>query len=498
MNNFYISTSIAYANWTPHLWFAMESIIADTIARSQKMLWKDVFFLTWTDEHWIKIVKTAKENWLSPIELCDKNSSEFKKLKESLNLSWDDFIRTTDKKKHWPTVQWLWKKLEEKWDIYKKEYEWLYCEWCEAFMNEKDLVEWKCPIHKKELTKVSEENYFFKLSKYSDQILKLLKTWEIKIVPDFRKNEILKMLEWDWLKDVSFSRPVSTLPWWVPVPWDDSQNMYVWCDALTNYISALWANDDNEKYQKYWENAKKVHCIWKDIVRFHAWIWIWMLLSAEIPLPNYIHIHGFLTSEWEKMSKSLWNVVDPFEYASEFWEDALRYYLLREVPTWRDADFSREHFKNIYNAHLANWLWNLVNRVAVMSKKNWVIPNGKMENAKIKNLFDDKIQSVKEEFKTQIENLDTNLALITAWELVDFWNKQMDEIKPWVLKKEDESKFIEVMQNFLLLIRGIWHLLDPFMPNTSEKIFKILWTEYWSEQWTSLWEPEILFQRLES
>ena len=491
MNNFFITTSIAYANWAPHLWFAMESIIADTIARSQKMLWKDVYFLSGTDEHWIKIFKTAEENWMTPIELCDKNSSKFKELKESLNLSWDDFIRTTDQKKHWPWAKKIWELLEKKWDIYKKYYDWKYCEWCESFIAEKDLVEWKCETHKKEPTLISEENYFFKLSKYSDKILKLLESWEIKIVPDFRKNEILKMLEWEWLKDVSFSRPTKSLPWGIPVPWDESQKMYVWCDALTNYISAIWYWKDEKLFQKYWENNNEiVHCIWKDIVRFHAWIWIWMLLSAELNLPKIIHIHGFLTSEWEKMSKSTWNIVDPFEYSSEFWEDALRYYLLREVPTWRDADFSKEHFKKIYNAHLANWLWNLVNRVSVMSKKNWIKP---VQNISLENFWE-KIAKIEKNFEEKIKNYDTNLALIEVWKLVDFWNKQMDEIKPWILKKENEEKFEEVMQNFLILIKNIWELLSPFMPKTSEKILKILW---FSKNWTELWEPEILFQRLE-
>ena len=492
MNKTYVTTSVAYVNWAPHLWFAMESIIADIIARSQKMLWKDVYFWTWTDEHWIKIVKTAQEKWMSIIELCDKNALEFKRLKESLNLSWDNFIRTSDQEKHWPWVIKIWGLLEKKWDIYKKHYEWEYCEWCESFIPQKELIEWKCEIHKKKPTPISEENYFFRLSKYSDAILKLLKSWEIKIVPDFRKNEILKMLEWEWLKDVSFSRPSNSLPWWVPVPWDDTQNMYVWCDALTNYISALWYWRNEKLFKKYWESedSEIVHCIWKDIVRFHAWIWIWMLLSAELRLPKIIHIHWFLTSEWEKMSKSTWNVVDPFEYTEEFWEDALRYYLTREIPTWRDSDFSRDHFKKIYNAHLANWLWNLVNRVSVMSKKNWVKP---VQDLTLEN-FKEIIKKVKNNFTEKSKEYDTNLALIEAWKLVDFWNKQMDEIKPWVLKKEDEKKFEEVMQNFLILIKETWELLYPFMPKTSEKILEILG---FSENWTELWEPEILFQRLE-
>lgn len=486
IKNFYISTSIAYANWEPHLWFAMESILADTINRSQKMFWKDTFFLTWTDEHWIKIFKKAEELWMTAKELCDKNSEKFRNLKTELNLSNDDFIRTTDQKKHWPWAQKIWEKLEEKWDVYKKHYDWKYCEWCESFLPEKDLVEWKCAIHKKEPVTIAEENYFFKLSKYSDQILDLLKTDKLKIVPSFRKNEIMKMLEWEGLKDVSFSRPTKSLPWWIPVPSDENQNMYVWCDALTNYISALWYSENSENFEKYWNNWQVVHSIWKDIVRFHAWIWIWMLLSAEIKIPDVIHIHWFLTSEWEKMSKSIWNVVNPIDYTSKYWIDRLRYFLLREVPTWRDADFTHSQFVNICNAHLSNWLWNLVNRVSVMSKKNWV----KKWKTTLEN-FSEKISSSWKNYEEKIKEFDTQWALVEAWELVDFWNKQMDELKPWLVKKDEnlwwEEKFVEIMQNFLELIKEIWKILQPFIPETSDKILKI---------YEDI-EPEILFERIE-
>jgi len=290
------------------------------------------------------------------------------------------------------------------------------------------------------------------------------------------------MLEWEGLKDVSFSRPTKSLPWWIPVPSDENQNMYVWCDALTNYISALWYSDNSENFQKYWENWQVVHSIWKDIVRFHAWIWIWMLLSAEIKIPDVIHIHWFLTSEWEKMSKSTWNVVDPIDYTSKYWTDRLRYFLLREVPTWRDADFTHSQFVNICNAHLSNWLWNLVNRVSVMSKKNWV----EKWDLTLEN-FSEKISTTKKNFSEKMKEFDTQGALVEAWDLVEFWNKQMDELKPWVIKKEDESRFVEVMQNFQELIREIWEILEPFIPETSEKILKIY----------ESWESEILFERIE-
>lgn len=491
--NFYITTSIAYVNWAPHLWHALEDILADSINRSQKLFWKNTRFLTWSDEHWVKIFKKAEELWISAQEMCDKNSWKFRDLKNSLNIWFDDFIRTTDQKRHWPSVQKMWEKLEEKWDIYKKHYDWKYCEWCESYLSEKDLVDWKCEIHKKEPVIISEENYFFKLSKYSDQILDLLKTDKLKIVPSFRKNEIIKMLEWEWLKDVSFSRPKNSLPWWVPVPWDENQNMYVWCDALTNYISALDYKNNWEDFENFWENWEIVHSIWKDIVRFHAWIWIWMLLSAEIKIPDVIHIHWFLTSNWEKMSKSTWNVVDPVEYIEKYWADRLRYFLLREVPTWRDADFTHEQFMNICNAHLSNWLWNLVNRVSVMSKKNWVEKIWKVCEKWIfsMKIFEEKVSETWKNFEEKIsmdfKNYDTCWALVEAWELVDFWNKQMDELKPWIVKKENEEKFIEIMQNFLELMKEIWKILAPFIPETSDRILEIY----------ENWEQVILFERIE-
>ena len=504
MSNFFVSTSIAYVNWKPHLWFAMESIVADVIARFKRLEWYEVFFLTWTDEHGIKIYKTAQAIDITALELCDMNSEKFKHLWNLLNLTNDDFIRTSDKQRHWPSVQWIWQKLHNSWDIYLKHYEWLYCEWCECFMWDKDLVDGQCPNHKKEHTKISEENYFFKLSKYSDKILSLINSNKIEIIPHFRKNEILSMLKWEWLKDVSFSRPAKSLPWWVPVPWDKSQNMYVWCDALTNYISALDAKNDSEQFTKYWKNSNKVHCIWKDIVRFHAWIWIWMLLSAWIELPNFIHIHWFLTSQWQKMSKSLWNVVDPVEIVEKYWLDSLRYYLLREVPTWRDADFNTKQFEQLHNAHLVNWLWNLVNRVIVMSNKHWINPGW----SKSKD-FEEVITNTWKNTIHIFKKLDTHAWLLEIWKLVDFWNKKMDELKPWIIVKENKESFELVMKDFLELIRHIAYLIESYLPDSANKIFQILnisksndikeiqainWQD---EKWEKLEGAKLLFEKIE-
>ena len=372
-NPFFISTSIAYVNSVPHVGFAMESIEADSIARWMRFVGRDAFFLTGTDEHGVKIAKTAEELGLQTKELCDKNSDRFRDLKDSLNLSSNDFIRTSDQKQHWPGPIKIWNKMMKNGDIKKQSYEALYCYGCEAFKTEKELDEnGECPNHKRKPDPIAEENYFFKLSKYSEQIAELIETDTLRIVPEFRKNEILNLAK-SGFHDISFSRPADKLPWGVPVPGDDTQTMYVWCDALTNYISGLdYGQKDESQYEKYWVNGETMHVIGKDILRFHAGIWIGMLLSAGEPIPDNIFVHGFLTSEGEKMSKSLGNAVDPFAEVETYGADALRYFLLREVPIGRDSDFTRQRFEDNYQAHLANGLGNLSSRIHKLCERNEV------------------------------------------------------------------------------------------------------------------------------
>ena len=346
---------------------AMEFIETDSIARYKRLMGYDTFFLTGTDEHGVKIYNTAKAANVPVKEFVNENAAVYKELKGILHLSYDDFIQTSDQIRHWPACQKLWKKMAEKGDIYEKEYEGLYCEGCEMFLKETELVDGKCPIHKKEPTPLKEKNYFFKLSKYSDQIVKLIESGQLKIVPDFRKTEFLNMAK-EGLLDVSFSRPRDVLPWGVDVPDDPNQVMYVWCDALTNYISAIGYAQETDQFKKYW--PADMHVIGKDIVRFHAGIWIGMLLSAEVELPKSILIHGFITHDGEKMSKTLGNVVDPIELSIQYGTDALRYYLLREIPVGRDGDYNKKHFIERYNSDLANNLGNLVNRVHTLITRN--------------------------------------------------------------------------------------------------------------------------------
>jgi methionyl-tRNA synthetase len=508
-NNFYISTSIAYANAAPHLGFALESIITDCIARYKRMNKKDVFFLTGTDEHGIKIYKTAKDKGLSAKELCDNNVVKFQELSQLLHIANNDFIRTSDSQRHWPTAQKIWKQLDENSDIYKKSYTGNYCEGCERFMQEKELIDGLCPHHKKPLSKVSEENYFFRLSKYSDQILKKIESKEIEIIPEFRQNEILSMLKEDGLKDVSFSRPKENLPWGIPVPNDESQVMYVWCDALTNYISALDYSQNSNNYQKYWKESERVHVIGKDIVRFHAGIWIGMLFSADIPLPNKIIIHGFLTTEGKKMSKSLGNVIDPFLEVEKYGVDAIRYFLLSQIPLGQDYDFKREQFENIYNAHLANNLGNLVNRVHTLCTKHGITPDMIQDTPAISQTFKIRLKESFKNYHGYMEKHEPHKALEEVCHILDFANKQMDELKPWIAVKEKPESLKDILPPFLELLRQLTILIAPFIPETTQKIRLVLglkdrdlyFTDIeWNEEknhWKELGERVILFPRLD-
>ena len=508
-NNLYISTSIAYVNGAPHLGFALESIMADSITRYQKLKNRDTFFLTGTDEHGIKVYKTAQEQGTSALELCNKNAQKFQELTEVLNISNNDFIRTSDSKKHWPTAQKIWQELDENGDIYKKSYTGYYCEGCETFMQEKDLIDGLCPHHKKALLEVSEENYFFRLSKYSDQILKAIESKEIEIVPEFRQNEIVAMLKEDGLKDVSFSRPKENLPWGVPVPNDESQVMYVWCDALTNYISALGYNKDSQNYEKYWEEAERVHVIGKDIVRFHAGIWIGMLLSINTPLPNKIVIHGFLTAEGEKMSKSIGNVIDPFLEVEKYGLDPIRYFLLSQIPLGQDYDFKREQFENIYNAHLANNLGNLVNRIHTLCIKHEITPDMIQESHEITKAFQAHLQEFFDTYLEYMEKYELHKALEIICHILDFANKQMDELKPWIAVKENPESLKNILPPFLELLRLLSIVIYPFIPETSSKIRSILGLAHrdlsmndihWNaekDSWKGLGEKMILFPRLD-
>ncbi|MDD5144527.1 MAG: class I tRNA ligase family protein [Candidatus Pacebacteria bacterium] len=470
-NKFYITTSIAYTNAPPHIGYALELIQADVLARHNKLLKKDVFFLTGTDEHGIKIVKAAEAAKKKPDDFTNEISAKFRELTKALNLSNTDFIRTIDQKRHWPAVEKAWKQLRKNEDIYKKKYKGLYCVGCEAFVKEKDLVQGKCPNHLQEPEIVEEENYFFKLSNYAQVVKKALLEDRIKIIPSSRKNEILSFIE-QGVEDLSCSRSKANLKWGIPVPGDDSQIIYIWFEALINYISALDYGKDGAKFKRYW--PADVHCVGKDIFRFHALIWPAMLFALKLELPRSIFVHGYITSGGQKMSKSLGNVIDPFETVSRYGADPLRYFLLREIPPTEDGDFTYARFEERYNSDLASGLGNLAARVITLAGK--LKESGDSE-------FKNKTEETRNNFNENIESFKFNEALASLWELISFCDKYIEEKKPWEQKENKE----EVIGNLIFAVSQIAEILKPAMPETSERILKQIKTR----------KSEPLFPRIE-
>lgn len=469
MNKFYITTSIPYVNSAPHLGNVLDSVYADVLARHKRQHGFDVRFLTGSDEHGSKIVRSAEAAKITPQEFTDRNSAKFRALKEVLNLSWDDFIRTTDQQRHWPGAQKLWKKLEEAGDLYKKTYKGLYCVGHEAFVTEKDLENGICKDHQKAPEVIEEENYFFKLSKYSKEIEKQIKNKKLKITPESREHEILSFLA-GGLEDISFSRPSKDLSWGVPVPGDASQTMYVWAEALVCYISSLgYGSADEAVFTKYWlESDELVQVIGKDNLRFHAAIWPGMLLAAKLPLPKQLFVHGFLTVDGKKISKTVGNVIDPFELVKKYGTDPVRYYLLREVSPFEDGDFSYEKFEQLYNGDLANGLGNFAARVLALGEKLGEVKVDLKNEADKK--ITKKIESVKAAFAEKLDGFRFNEAANAAWELVHFGDVYVNTEKPWEGNKK------EVILNAVVILDNIAALLRPFLPETAEKISSsIVW-----------------------
>jgi len=475
---FYITTSIAYTNALPHAGFSLELIQADVMARYHRLLGKDVFFLTGTDEHGAKVAKAAKEENKNPKEFCDEISAKFKALKKILNLSNDDFIRTTDQKRHWPAVKKAWLKLKENGDIYKKQYKGLYCSGCEAFITRKDLIDGKCAIHKREPEIIKEENYFFRLSKYSKEIEKIIGKDKIKIIPKSRKNEILNFIK-QGLDDISFSRPRKDLKWGISVPNDENQTIYVWGEALLNYISALGYAENSERFKKFW--PVDVHCVGKDILKFHGAIWPGMLLSLGLELPKTIFVHGFITVGGQKMSKSLGNIVDPFELVKKYGTDPVRYFLLREIPSVEDGDFTYKKFEQRYNSDLASGLGNLVARVITLAER-LKIKNQKLKT-QIKNFtpLDNFISNGASKIKIEIDKtrkechcllneFKFNEALAVIWELISFCDQYIENERPWEKSKKQPS----VIYDLLVALANIASMLQPFLSETAKEIFNQL------------------------
>ena len=459
-----ITTAISYANGAPHIGHAFEFVMTDTIVRYRKSPDDDVFFVTGMDEHGQKIEEKAKEKGIPVATFVNQYAELFQVLDRDLGVSHDFFVRTSDKEKHYKGAQLLWNKLAANGDLEKRKYHALYCVGCEEFKTEKDLNEQgDCPIHLRKPEVVEEENYFFKLSKYSGIIRKKIERDELEIVPASRKNEILALID-RGLEDVSFSRPVSKVSWGIPVPGDESQVMYVWCDALSNYITALGYGADNFDAER-WNNA--THVIGKDILRFHAAIWPGMLLSAELPLPKKILVHGFITSGGHKMSKTLGNVIDPREVidmfkdpAEELAGEALRFILLHEIPSFEDGDLTTDSIKTAYKAYLQDGLGNLTNRIMKMATAN---------NVRI---------AEKEEYRREVENnlekFDVNTATRNLVKVMQSFDEYIANNEPFKVIKVDKEKGEEMILVCLNNLLNIAYQLEIFMPKTSEKILECI------------------------
>ncbi len=504
---FYITTPIYYPSANFHIGHCYTTIIADAIARYKRLKGYDVFFQTGTDEHGQKIEKKAEEAGVTPKEYVDKIIENAKDLWKSLDISYDYFIRTTDSD-HERRVQKIFKKLYDKGDIYKGEYKGLYCTPCESFWTESQLDEnGNCPDCHREVHEVKEEAYFFRLSKYQERLEKFYEENPNFIQPVSRKNEMLNNFIKPGLSDLCVSR--TSFKWGIPVDFDDKHVIYVWIDALTNYITSLGYPEDLEKFNKYW--PADLHLVGKEIVRFHTIIWPCLLMALDLPLPHQVFGHGWLIINGGKISKSLGNYKDPREYINDYGVDAVRYFALREVPFGSDGNFSEEALINRTNSDLVNTLGNLVNRTLAMSKKYF---NSVVTNPKVYENIDDNLTSYIKALPSlvdkKMESLKVNEALEDIFELLKRANKYIDETTPWILAKDETKtdRLKTVIYNLLEVIRISAVLLTPFIPETSEKIFKMLNTKETSfdsindfgklEENITLNESFILFNRIDT
>lgn len=503
-NKFYITTPIYYPSANFHIGHCYTTIIADAIARFKRLQGYDVFFLTGTDEHGLKIENKAKEVNKTPKEYVDEIVLDAKDLWKSLGISYDKFIRTTDDY-HVKAVSNIFNKLYEKGDIYKGYYEGLYCTPCESFWTSKDLIDGCCPDCHREVKKVKEEAYFFKLSKYEDRIRKLLDNKDF-LLPESRKNEMINNFLDKGLDDLCVSR--TSFTWGIPVSFDKRHVVYVWLDALTNYLTALGyeTGDDDSLFKKYW--PCDLHLVGKEIVRFHAIIWPAILMALDLPFPKQIFAHGWLKINGEKISKSLGNYKDPREYIKTYGVDAVRYFALREVPFGNDGSFDEEYLKQRRNTDLCNTLGNLLNRTIAMTYKYFdgVITNTKVNEDIDKDLIDS-VTSLKEIVENDMSKYNVSLALEDIFNVLKACNKYIDDTMPWNLAKlSNYDRLQTVLYNILESIRICSIYLSAFIPDTSKAIFKQLNTDKTTYDTTSkfgylednhkLGEASILFERI--
>jgi len=478
---FYLTTTLPYVNADPHIGFALEIVQADILARYRALQGDEVFFNTGTDEHGLKIYRKAQEEGKDPQVYVDEYAAKFLQLKKELGLSPDlHFIRTTDAH-HVAAAQEFWRRCEKQGDIYKKKYKGLYCVGDEAFIKESDLVGGKCVNHPTmEPIEIEEENYFFRLSAYQDKLLVYL-SQEGVVVPEWRRQEAINFVN-GGLEDFSISRTKEKMPWGVPVPDDDSQVMYVWFDALTNYISTLgWPFDSAQGkpdlFEKFWVNGETLQLAGKDQVRFQSIMWQAMLMSAGLPTTKKIFYHGFITSGGQKMSKSVGNVIDPLAIVAEYGTDALRYYLARHVHPFEDSDFTMEKFKEAYNADLANGLGNLVARVMKLAEDN-------LEKLPVKP----EVIGNSKEYSGAFNSFQINRAADLIWERIQALDNKIAAEKPFTVIKENPEEGKHIITDCVIELFTIGKLIVPFMPATSDLIYQAVVTNK---------KPDNLFPRKE-
>ncbi|MBC7746649.1 methionine--tRNA ligase [Pedobacter sp.] len=464
MKKLYITTAIPYVNAKPHIGNAIDYLIADIWARYHRQNGDEVRFQVGTDEHGNKIAAKAQLNNMTPKEYTDSMYGNFEILMKAVGATYTDFVRTTDEH-HEKSVQYIWQKLQPY--IYKGSYEGWYCIGCESFVGDKEAQENNgiCPDHNQPYERLSEDNYYFKLSSFTEPIKEALAKHRFDIVPEFRKNELLALLE-RGLEDISISRPKKNLSWGIAVPGDDTQVMYVWIDALSNYITVLGYPED-ETWKEYW--PADIQVVGKDILRFHAAIWPAMLLALDIPLPKKLLAHGFVNVGGSKMSKTIGNVIDPMEIIENYGLDTFRYYFSRHIPTLDDGDFTWEKFENAYNNELSNELGNLVQRVvAMINRYQSGVVGDSLRAAHDSQLFHDAMHA-----------LTFNKAIDELWLMVRSLNQYLEEVKPWeVAKTKDtdpdaEAHLSEILSHAVGTLQQLATLIYPFLPQTSEAITKI-------------------------
>lgn len=456
MKKIYLTTAIPYVNGKPHVGHALDYLLADVCARYHRLLGDEVRMQAGTDEHGGKISQKAEELSLPVQEYVDNNVEFFKSFIEKMGITYTDYVRTTDEG-HIKRCQEIWRRLSD--HIYSAEYEGWYCDGCERYVTEKEYDEndGVCPDHQKPYKKLKEQNYYFRISDFKDKIRKAIESDEMRILPEFRKREILKLIEES--PDVSISRPVSQLQWGIPVPDDSKQTMYVWIDALSNYLTVLGYPDVS--VDDWW--PAEAQFLGKDILRFHAIIWPAMLIGLGLPLPKNMVTHGFILSNGQKMSKSIGNVVDPLEVLEKHGRDAFRYYYLRHIDNFNDSDFTWERFEDAYNNELANDLGNLVQRLATLSSKNGLA-----------EVDTDNIYKLPDEYIALMDGYEYTKAFEYVWGLVQGLNRKIDNEKPWAMAKNGEiDKLTDCLSTLVRELLAMNYLLSPFLPDTSEKIYEI-------------------------